>query len=153
MLHFCNIQFTLSLIVDVILHNFNICSLLHCSTTALLALQGCCVPLYCSMLVCCVVGSYCSMLVWRGGELLGWCWSRGCWAAGCTAALLWAAPPTPHNLLAITFRLSASSLAPVYIKIFYPLTILRLTSCSLIMSISSSICLHARYILSAIPAV
>ena len=116
MLHFCNIQFTLSLIVDVILHNFNICSLLHCSTTALLALQGCCVPLYCSM------------LVWRGGELLGWCWSRGCWAAGCTAALLWAAPPTPHNILAITFRLAASSLAPVYIKIFYPLTILKPTS-------------------------
>ena len=119
MLHFCNIQFALSLIVDVILHNFNICSLLHCSTTALLALQGCCVPLYCSMLVWRVVGSY-----WAGAghEVAG--------PPGCTAALLWAAPPTPHNLLSTTFRLAASSLAPVYKTIFYPLTILKPTSLS-----------------------
>ena len=142
MLHFCNIQFTLSLIVD----------LFYITSTSAVCYTA--VPLHCwlcrgvvspytAVCWCGVVGSY-----WAGAghEVAG--------PPGCTAALLWAAPPTPHNILAITLRLSASSLAPVYIKIFYPLTILKPTSLSSYhVNIFVNIFACALQFLPAIPAV
>ena len=50
------------------------------------------------------------MLVWR----VGWSYWAGAGhevarPPGCTAALVWAAPPTPHNLLSITFSIQSGT--------------------------------------------
>ena len=91
MLHFCNIY-----VVDFFLHNFNvnICSLRDWTAVALAI----------------VWPSHCSMLVWR----VGWSYWAGAGhevagPPGCTAALVWAAPPTPHNLLSITFSIQSGT--------------------------------------------
>ena len=122
-------------------HNFNvnICSLRDWTAAALAI----------------VWPSHCSMLVWR----VGWSYWAGAGhevarPPGCTAALVWAAPPTPHNLLSIIFSIQSGTC--LYKKnIFYPRTIKKPTPCPLIMSISLSrqyVCVPDTF-LAAIPAV
>ena len=79
------------------LHNFNgnICSLRDCTAAALTIVW----PSHC-----------CSMLVRR----VGWSYWAGAGhevarPPGCTAALVWAAPPTPHNLLSIIFSIQSGT--------------------------------------------
>ena len=116
------------------LHNFNvnICSLRDWTAAALAI----------------VWPSHCSMLVWR----VGWSYWAGAGhevarPPGCTAALVWAAPPTPHNLLSITFSIQSGTclykriyiLSTDYIKAD-PLSSYHVNI------FVKTICLHAQYI-------